>query len=915
MTEEFPPRRPFFSPLEAMPAMPRTCFAGVVGLLLAVRGVSAGEPVDYLRDVKPLLKARCYACHGGLQQRARLRLDTAESIREGGRSGPAVVPGKSGESILLEAVTGNGRRRMPPEDQGKALSAKQIALLREWIDQGAKAPAVEKPEEDPRKHWAFQKPVRPAVPVGGAPGWSKNPIDAFVAAEQAKHGLTPNPPAAKETLLRRVYLDLIGLPPTRDELHAFLADTSENAYEKVVDRLLDSPRYGERWARHWMDVWRYSDWYGRRRVPDVWNSAPQIWRWRDWIIKSLNADRGYDRMLMEMLAADEIAPGDDEAIVATGYLVRNWYALNPNQWMRDIVEHTGKTFLGLTFNCAHCHDHKYDPISNEEYFRFRAFFEPLQLRQDRLPGEADPGPFQKYEYVVLRKVVHLGRIAVFDEKPDAPTFMYRMGDERNRIEGKPPVAPAGPAFLGGDKIRIEPVTLPLTVYYPGLRDFIRHDETTKREQAIAAARAALDKATSETLVLAEARLVAAQADLTAIKARIAADDVRYKKTPGDAVALARAASKAERLATVRAAEEKLVLAQHSLAATQQKKDAAAIKTNEVAVAAAPKVVDAARKALETNSETYTPLSPVYPTQSSGRRRALAQWIASRDNPLTARVAVNHIWMRHFGKPLVASVYDFGRNGKKPTHPELLDWLACELMDGSSSGDDSSRPWSMKHLHRLIVTCNTYRMQSKAGGPNAALDTENRYLWHFNARRAEGEVIRDSVLHAAGQLDPTLGGRVLENDKEATSRRRSLYFAVYPEDGGSLQFVAMFDAPDPCDCYRRTESIVPQQALVLTNSSLLLDASRLLARKLSKQAGDDGAFIAAAFEQVLSRGPTPEERATCLEFLSKQTALLRTAKASDAKGDTTVAPSADPALRAREGLVRALFSHDDFVMMR
>src|SRR5262249_50338786 len=213
-------------------------------------------------------------------------------------------------------------------------------------DQGAKAPAVEKREENPRTHWAFQKPVRPAVGLADASGWCRNPIDAFVAGEHAKHGLQPNPPATRETLLRRVYLDLIGLPPTRQELHAFLADRSEHAYEKVVDKLLDSPHYGERWARHWMDVWRYSDWYGRRQVPDVWNSAPQIWRWRDWIVKSLNADKGYDRMLQEMLAADEIAPGDDEAAVATGYLVRNWYALNPNQWMRDIVEHAGKAFLG-----------------------------------------------------------------------------------------------------------------------------------------------------------------------------------------------------------------------------------------------------------------------------------------------------------------------------------------------------------------------------------------------------------------------------------------------------------------------------------------------------------------------------------------------------------------------------------------
>jgi hypothetical protein len=736
-------------------------------------------------------------------------------------------------------------------------------------------------------------------------GWSKNPIDAFVAAQHSKRGLQPNSSATKETLLHRVYLDLIGLPPSRDELHAFLTDASGNAYEKVVDRLLESPAYGERWARHWMDVWRYSDWYGRRGVPDVWNSAPQVWHWRDWIIKSLNADKGYDRMVQEMLAADEIAPEDEEAAVATGYLVRNWYALNPNQWMRDIVEHTGKAFLGLTLNCAHCHDHKYDPITNEEYFRFRAFFEPLQLRQDRMQGEADPGPFQKYEYSVLRQIVPIGRIGVFDEKLDAPTFMYSMGDERNRIAGKPAVTPAAPAFLNG-RVKIEPINLPTTASYPGLKEFIRKDERIKREQALAAARLAFDNATADTLVLAEARFVAAQAELAAFNARITADDARFKKVAANPSDLARAASKAERLASLRAVEEKLLQAEKTLADAGQKKDAARIKNGEQAVATARKAVEAGRKALEQPSDQYTSLSPVYPAQSSGRRSALARWMTSRDNPLTARVAVNHIWMRHFGKALVETVNDFGRNGKNPTHPELLDWLACELIENG---------WSMKHLHRLIVTSAVYQMQSRAAGPNALADSENRLLWHFNARRAEAEILRDCILHVAGLLDPRVGGPVLENDKEAVSRRRSLYFAVYPEDGGHLQFTAMFDAPDPCDCYKRSESIVPQQALVMTNSRLLLDCSRLLAGKLSKQSVDESAFIVAAFEQVLSRTPTAEERSACTNFLRKQTDLLRTTQATNLKGEGSIPPSSDPSQRAREGLVRALFSHDDFVTMR
>ncbi|HMC64101.1 MAG TPA: DUF1549 domain-containing protein, partial [Gemmataceae bacterium] len=309
----------------------------LLACLLAAPGASAAQPVDYLRDIKPILSARCYACHSALQQKAKLRLDAAALIRKGGRDGPVIVPGKSGESLLIQKVTaGDASDRMPPEKEGTPLSAQQIAMLKAWIDQGAKAPEEPIPE-DPRKHWAFRMPIRPELPKVKDPSRVHNAIDAFIAAEHDKRGLRANPPAAKEVLLRRVYLDLLGVPPTREELHAFLADSSDTAYEKVVDRLLASPHYGERWARHWMDVWRYSDWYGRRAVPDVWNSAPQIWRWREWIVNSLNADKGYGRMVMEMLAADEIAPEDDENFVATGYLVRNWYALNYNQWMKDTV--------------------------------------------------------------------------------------------------------------------------------------------------------------------------------------------------------------------------------------------------------------------------------------------------------------------------------------------------------------------------------------------------------------------------------------------------------------------------------------------------------------------------------------------------------------------------------------------------
>ena len=426
--------------------------------------IAAAEPVDFGRDIKPFLKERCYACHGAVKQKAGLRLDTAAALKRGGEGGPAADAEPAG-SLLIERVTAaDAASRMPPE--GQPLTAAQIGLLTEWIRQGAPLLVIDEPDQDPREHWAFRRIERPALPPAASRGAADNPIDAFLAAEHQRRGLRALSPADRNVLLRRVTLDLTGLPPTRGELHAFLADDSENAYDKVVERLLASPSYGERWGRHWMDVWRYSDWYGRRAVPDVMNSYSQIWRWRDWIVQSLNKDKGYDRMVVEMLAADEIAPDDADAIVATGFVVRNWYKWNYDVWMKDLVEHTGKAFLGLTFNCAQCHDHKYDPISQEEYFRFRAFFEPLELRHDRVPGEPDPGAFKKYVYAESYGPIASGMVRIFDEKLDAQTFMFAGGDARNKMEGKPPVMPGAPAAFGGDRMKIEPVILAPTSWYP-----------------------------------------------------------------------------------------------------------------------------------------------------------------------------------------------------------------------------------------------------------------------------------------------------------------------------------------------------------------------------------------------------------------------------------------------------------------
>ncbi len=1153
-------------------------------LIFCVTANARADGVDYERDIKPVLKARCYACHGALKQEAGLRLDTGVLIRQGGDSGAAISDGQIDESLLIHRVSAKEPgERMPPE--GEPLSAEQIEMLRAWIQDGAKSPESEQPEADPRDHWAFKIPQRPAIPeiIDASKG---HPIDAFLNVELARHALTARPSAPKHVLLRRVYIDLIGLPPTRDELHAFLADDSPDAYEKVVNRLLNDQRHGERWGRHWMDIWRYSDWYGRRDVNDVRNSASQLYRWRDWIVRSLNQGKGYDQMVREMLAADEICPDDYDAGVATGYLIRNYYSLNANDWMRNAVEHTGKAFLGLTFNCAHCHDHKYDPISHDDYFRMRAFFEPIFIRQDRVPGEADPGIFQDDSYSGTRSVQRLGAVRVFDKTADAPTWFYTGGDERNRVKERGSIPPGVPSFLKNAAFHIEPVNLPPKAWYPGFRPELQESLLAEGRSAIAAAEESLSSFTaqpqapaqsrteavapgsganeelvkaeaeyeaafqeaikagtsgaisgrqsllmdattgrsivqnnmqqlksfddgarltfrlrilqdshvnfqfvkdslqgltagycafekgrivayvhgvpgetevgrydfaagqndfeisvvirskedlgqltvvccsdSSTLVenaslalngwnpvgtaikpisfdvrpgsvaviddlvwsvpdpmataskswvkhidvdfeapkytdgrdivgidgweassfrvapatslvsasignpalralavkleaarravrrpflqmhAAEARVTAARVDLASLEARIAADRAKYSDPPSDHLpALIRTASRLEREATLRKAEAEVLAAEFAVVTAEAtpSDDAERAKAIETATAGLTTAMTNRQKANdalanEQLSETYSPLSPSYPQQSTGRRRALAEWMISRDNPLTARVAVNHIWARHFHSPLVASMNDFGRNGDTPTHPELLDWLAVEFMESS---------WDMKHLHRLIVTSAAYRRDSVSARDSVSDDPENKLLWRMNSSRMEAEVVRDSLLSIAGRLDLTMGGVEIENKDALTTTRRSLYYSVHPESGGKSVLGELFDAPDPLDCYRRVSSIVPQQALALTNSELVHESSIAIVKAwLDSGGGSAEQFVSCLFEQILSRQPTQAEIQVCLSAMEKQRQFA------------TLPDSPEANTRAHESLARILLNHNDFVTIR
>ncbi|QDT91690.1 PSD1 and planctomycete cytochrome C domain-containing protein [Gimesia algae] len=1149
---------------------------------------SAPVVIDYQTQIKPLLKSNCFACHGSLKQESALRLDAGKLILKGGEIGPAIVSGKPEESLLYQVLTPEADFQMPPEGLGRRLKPDEVQLIKNWIAQGAKYPTGDQPEADPAEHWAFQPVIRPDLPAVKTK--SLNPIDAFIASRLEQSKVIPQPQADKITLLRRVYLDLIGLPPTPAELDAYLSDARPDAWNRVIEDLLARPQYGERWGRHWMDVWRYSDWYGRRGAKDMTNSYSLTWRWRDWIIRSINEDKGYDRMILEMLAADEIAPNDRENLVATGFIVRNFYRWNYHTWLKDNVEHTGKAFLGLTMNCCECHDHKYDPITQNEYFAFRSFFEPVDLRHDRVPGEADPGIFPDYKLSVRNGPIRTGMVRIYDRHLDAKAKFYTGGLEQNVVKDKPPVEASAIAFLGGDKLDFKPVQLPPTAWYPGLKPFVIQEETQKRETAYQSAlknweqqktqlkqeikqhesalanvlsarpentataendptrlsssvnnqqalqlnaeqgrrtlsyeitdwkafdseiqirfqlrilkdahvnfqlsndltggrtnlyvafeagkiiayvpgttnpttvgaykndssdlefnitlhlkpdqdlaqlsihgaetndpilkettialngwnpalqanrglfldahqgsiaefdqilflnqnkqellhcdfefpayqsgedlpgianwqltRFSTGPATSQVILkstLTEAdhkwqqqvkanqlkrditkatqielqlKLQAAEAEKTEYSARVRAATARYIEKAKNAGSLEQVASQAEWQAKLIRAQSNLKSADLALLQVKTLPDsdqerAKKLSAAQTQVTQSRAQLKTAQKPVESTSTKYTALSRIFPEESTGKRTALARWITSRANPLTARVAVNHIWMRHFGKPLVNSVYNFGRSGAEPTHPELINWLATEFMDHN---------WSIKHLHRVILTSETYQRSSKgvpAEHSNLTHDQDNILLWKFPTNRMEAEVVRDSIFYLAGDLDPTMYGQELEQDQGLITNRRSLYYSHHGE--AKMEFLELFDGASATDCYQRTTTVMPQQALALTNSKLAVQKGRMIAEQLWSQSASDQStdqkrdtFINSAFRLVLSRPASEKELTTAVTFLSRQQALYPPEKTKSESTDTKrdySQPAVSPAARARESLVHALLSHNDFVTIR
>jgi Protein of unknown function (DUF1553)/Protein of unknown function (DUF1549) len=551
--------------------------------------------------------------------------------------------------------------------------------------------------------------------------------------------------------------------------------------------------------------------------------------------------------------------------------------------------------------CARCHDHKYDPISQEEYYRFRAFFEPYDVRVDRVLGEVD--------------IDKDGLTRIYDADVQRPTYLYIRGDIQQPDKDKV-LTPVAPRLFGLALGKIEPVTLPLDSYYPDHRPFVQTDLLAKARADVERAEADLAKkqeqhaavekevanlsaadgyekmrAAADELALATKTLAAAKENVVALGARIAADNAKFANPPDPAYEnFANEARTAERKAGVLKADEEVMRAQLDFDKALHAKE-----PDEKLIGEAQKRLTAATTALTQATEGYHTVGKVYDNKSSGRRTALARWIGSAENPLTARVAINHMWLRHFGRPIVPTVFDFGLNGKPPTHPALLDWLATEFVESG---------WSMKAMHRLMVTSATYRMRSSAeaaNNPNAAVDPENDFLWRMNPRRMEAEVVRDSILSLAGELDLTMGGPEIDETKGLESKRRSIYFQHSPD--AQMEFLKMFDGPNPAECYSRNESVVPQQALALANSQISVEKARVLATKIGVEAAP-AEFVKAAFETILGRPPSGEEQAVGVRFLQRQPDLLAALQVSAPGG-----------ARAREDLVHVLLNHNDFVTIR
>lgn len=835
--------------------------------LASLGGVRAAElspGQHFLESVKPLLDSRCISCHGHDKVKGGLRLDSRAATLKGGDNGPALIPGKPQDSLLLQAVMHTKPDlEMPPKEK---LTARDVAVLERWIlDRApwpeAPAPKVEvaaTPGErlgdawtDPKNPitrifggqrldlWSLRPVARQTPPVVNRTRWVRNPIDQFILARLEHAGLKRSPEADRRALARRLYFDLTGLPPTPEELREFTVDTSPDAYENLVERLLNSPRYGERWGREWLDVVRYSDSNGF----DWDEYRKTAWRFRDYVIRAFNADKPFDQFIREQLAGDELldgpptSPEEQDALIATGYLrlgpqdnsapLFNEQARARAELMSDLVETTGSAFLGLTMSCCRCHDHKYDPLSHADHFRLRAFFEGVKYADD-LPLDLAP---DQTEIRTTNEGLDK-QIKPLQEKRDAITAAIKT---RLREEKAAKLSDDERALLLIPKDK-------------------RADDQKEKIEALEKKVAPSDKE---------------------IDAALGEGEKKERETLDREIAALKKLKREFTLGLLMTDSGEKPPATHVLFQGDYKHEREAVPPGFIS-------------ALDPNpAEILKPKN----SKSTGRRLTLASWIASPENPFTARVLVNRVWQGHFGRGLVATPNDFGLAGSAPTHPELLDWLAVEFVRNG---------WSLKKLHRLIVSSSAYRQassppESSARELAARFDSENNLLWRQNLRRVTAEQLRDSLLLTSGRLKDYPGGppvwpelpadvlqanpAFLDDNAEKTkgwyptapSNRivRSIY--MIQKRTVRVPFMETFDLPEnSVSCARRIDSTVAPQALTLLNSAEAIEAATAFAGRVENEAGPvPEKQVERAFKLALQRNPEPQEKQLCLDLMKKR----------------------------------------------
>jgi hypothetical protein len=773
---------------------------------------SPEQVAHFEKEVLPVLTKHCLKCHGAEEKvKGELYLTSRKAILEGGATGPAVDLKKPGESLLLKAIHyGDENYQMPPK--GK-LADKDIAILEKWVKDGLPVTAdrmggdIAKKggviTEEARKYWAYQPVKRPALPEVKDRAWVKTPIDTFILAKLEAKGLKPVKPSDRAALARRAFYDLTGLPPTPEEIDAFVADKSPDAWEKLIDKLLASPHYGEKWGRHWLDVVRFAETNGYERD----GIKPYAWRYRDYVIKSFNEDKPYSQFIREQLAGDEIPGFNPDAVIATGYYRLGTWDDEPADPLQaifddfdDIVATTGQAFLGTTFNCARCHDHKADPIPQTDYYKLVAFFRDIKPFSDtrevrskfNLTDISAPERRAIYEVELQERQERLAAIKAAMTAIEDEGIKKLPAEDQRAAEGpdRPQVVAKLVPLLGGQG----------KVWYSALA---RERRGLERRSAPRGQDLALS---------------------------INNCDVNPKST-------------------------------HLLIRGSPHARGKEVRPGFPEVLGLP--------------EPTIP-APRAGAKSSGRRTVLADWIASKDNPFTARVIVNRVWQYHFGRGIVPSANDFGKLGEPPTHPELLDWLAREFVDGG---------WKLKRIHKLIMLSSVYQLSSQADPENLKADPANALLWRFNMRRLSGEEVRDSILAVSGSLNlkqfgpstyppipkEVLAGQSVPGQGWPTSppeeaNRRSVYAHV--KRSLRVPILVGFDQPDPdSSCPVRYVTTVPTQSLGLLNGEFANEQAEAFAKRLQKESpGDLTAQVTRAIRLTTGRVPLADEVTVDIAFI-------------------------------------------------